>query len=310
MWAYFDAPLNDMVYQLPKLFPTPRHENVVIVVPAGPSARDFAPLMYGELPALTPNGGNQCYPRYTWHPINAADGAINVEALAAGESDDEPVIIDGYRRVDNITDATLAAYRTVYADPGITKDDIFYYVYGVLHHSEYRERYAADLKKQLPRIPHLHGFHDIARIGRALAELHLGYESVPAHPGLHEQLALGAPADAYERYRIEKLAWAGRSKTHRTGIRYNEWLTIEGIPPEANEYKVGGRSPLEWVIDRYRVTTDKASGIVNDPNDWLSEQHKPRYVVDLIGSLVTLSLETQQLVAELPPFAVLDGSTR
>ncbi|WP_417564626.1 type ISP restriction/modification enzyme [Microbacterium sp.] len=153
------------------------------------------------------------------------------------------------------------------------------------------------------RVPQVEGFLEYARIGLALAELHLDYESVKPYP-LDEQLTIDAPDDPYERYHIDKLAWVSR-KDH-TGIRYNSHLTIRGIPESENCYKVGGRSPLEWVIDRYQIKVDKASGIVNDPNAWLREHDNPRYVVDLIRSLVTVSLKTQRLIAELPAFEVID----
>lgn len=278
--------------------PRPSHQNIGIVIPAGPSAADFMPQVMSRTPAFTPNGGNQVFPRYTWEPASAPDGAFNLDALAASDTDE---IVDGYRRVDNITDATLATYREVHGDA--TKDDIFCGVYALLHHPTYRETYAADLQKMLPRIPHVEGFPEYARIGRALADLHVDYESVAQHP-LGEELSLTAPEDAYERYRIDKLSWISR-KDH-TGIRYNEHLTITGIPEVESEYKVGGRSPLEWVIDRYKVSVDAKSGIVNDPNAWLREQENPRYVVDLIRSLVTVSLETQKLIGELPAFEVID----
>ncbi|GAA3939595.1 type ISP restriction/modification enzyme [Microbacterium soli] len=299
--VYFDRTqrLNNRTYQLPKLWPTAAHANVTIAV----STKGSAPLLVWEVPSLDLNGLTQLFPRYTWEPASAPDGAFNLDALAASDSD---VVVDGYRRVDNITDATLAAYRRVHGD-AVTKDDIFYGVYALLHHPSYRETYAADLQKMLPRIPQVVGFPEYARIGRQLADLHVDYESVEQYP-LTENLALTAPDDPYERYRIDKLSWISR-KDH-TVIRYNAHLEILGIPEEESLYKVGGRSPLEWVIDRYRVKVDKASGIVNDPNAWLREQHNPRYVVDLIRSLVTVSLETQRLIAALPAFEVIEPGER
>ncbi len=299
MSVYLDPTqrLNNCTYQLPKAWPTRDHENLGIAVNAKGGS---IPLLVRDTPDLHLNGDAQVFPRYTWEPASAPDGALNLEALAASDSDE---VVDGYRRVDNITDATLTAYREVHGDD-VTKDDIFYGVYALLHHPTYRETYAADLQKMLPRIPQMAGFLEYARIGRALADLHVDYESVAQHP-LGEELSLTAPEDPYERYRIDKLSWISR-KDH-TGIRYNEHLTITGIPEIESEYKVGGRSPLEWVIDRYKVSVDAKSGIVNDPNAWLREQENPRYVVDLIRSLVTVSVETQKLIAELPAFEVIDA---
>lgn len=297
-WVYFDRSLNEGIYRLASIFPTTAHSNLAIG--SSREARSpYAVLLSNQLPDLESVSKAQWFPRYTWEPVEASDGGFNFDGL--GDPDD--VIVDGYRRVDNITDHTLEEYRKVYGDESISKDDIFFYVYALLHHPTYRELYEADLKKMLPRIPRCSGFHEYARVGRELAALHLNYEDVPK-ANLTEKWSMVVPDDEFEKYRIQKLGWTKRAE--RTGIRVNEYLTLEGIPHEADEYKVGGRSPLEWVIDRYQVKQDKASKIINDPNDWLREQGNPRYVVDLIGSLVTLSLETQRLIGELPVFEVLD----
>ncbi len=296
------ARLTEMLYQIPKMWPTNSQENLAIWVTGAGSGKPFAPMVVSAIPDLHLGGassGGQVFPRYTWEPVDAPDGALNFDGLAASDSEE----VDGYRRVDNITDATLHAYRAVHGDE-VTKDDIFYGIYALLHHPTYREAYAADLQKMLPRIPQVTGFPEYARIGRALADLHVDYESIDPYP-LGEEYAIDAPDDEFERYRIEKLSWASR-KDH-TAIRYNAHLTITGIPLSEAEYKVGGRSPLEWVLDRYQVKTDKASGIVNDPNAWLREHDDPRYVVNLIRSLVTVSLETQRLIGELPPFEVIEA---
>jgi len=289
--------LNEMIYQIPRIWPTPVHTNRAIAVNAD-GRLPTPPLMAGDLADLHLNGDAQLFPRYLWEPTTAPDGALNLDALAASDSED----VDGYRRVDNITDATHEAYREVHGEV-VTKDDIFYGIYGLLHHPVYRETYAADLQKMLPRIPQVEEFAEYARIGRALADLHVDYESVAPYP-LDENLTINAPEDPYELYRIDKLAWVSR-KDH-TAIRYNAHLTISGIPEAESGYKVAGRSPLEWVLDRYQVKVDKASGILNDPNAWLREQNNPRYVADLIRSLVTVSLETQRLIEELPPFEVIE----
>lgn len=292
---WFDLPLIHRPGMTPKTWPTTRHANVAIAV----STKGSLPMLVSEIPSLDLNGLAQMFPLHIWEPVTAVDGALDLDALAT--SNDEEV--DGYRCVDNITDTTFAAYREVHGD-AVTKDDIFYGIYALLHHPTYRETYAADLQKMLPRIPQVKEFAEYARIGRALADLHVDYESVAQHP-LDEIVTINAPEDPYELYRIDKLAWVSR-KDH-TAIRYNAHLTITGIPENENEYKVGGRSPLEWVLDRYQVKVDKASGIVNDPNAWLREQSNPRYVVDLIRSLVTVSLETQRLIGELPAFAVIES---
>lgn len=332
-WVYFDAMLNHRTYQIPQIFPSASHINIVISLPSGPSAAYFSPLLYVFVPALTPNGGNQTFPLYTWEPLSpSSDGEPDLFADLATSSEGQadrattassldfsrqigdqiPVILDGYRRVDNVTDATLASYREHYGDAGITKEDIFFYVYALLHHPEYRERYEDDLKKMLPHIPRATGFHTYASVGRELAELHVNYERVEQHPSVHEEISLHAPEDPWERYRIgtRKMRFPkqGRRDTDYTRLEYNDYVTLTGIPAEAQGYSISGRSPLEWIIDRYHAKTDKASGIVNDPNDFLREQGRPDAVVDLIKRLVTVSMRTQELLETLPKLEIPEGA--
>lgn len=298
--AYFNRELNDMVYQLPKLFPTPAHENIAITVSTD-YRKDWSVLITNAVPDLTFTAACQVFPLYTYEPVVEDDGGLNLN-LGGGE------VVDGYTRKENITDATLDTYRSTYGDEGIAKEDIFYYIYALLHHPEYREKYAADLKKMLPRIPLVKGFWEYSRVGRALAELHLGYESVEPYP-LDEVASSPAPENLEERfefYRVQKLQFG--PKKDKTRIKYNGHLTLKGIPEEAHEYQVNGRSALEWVIDRYQVKTDKKSLITNDPNDYCRAVNDPRYIVDLIKRLVTVSLETQKLVGTLPRFEVLEDN--
>ena len=332
---YFSDSMNERVYQLPQIFPTKAHINIAITIPSGPSAANFIPIMYTLIPALTPNGGNQTFPLYTWEPLSPTSGSepdLFADLATASESisdgaatassldfsrpigDQIPVILDGYRRVDNVTDATLASYREHYGDAGITKEDIFFYVYALLHHPEYRERYEDDLKKILPHIPRAAGFHTYASVGRELADLHVNYERVEPYPSVQEEASLHAPADPWERYRIgeRKMRFPklGRRDKDFTRLEYNDYVTLTGIPAEAQGYSISGRSPLEWIIDRYHVKTDKASGIVNDPNDFLREQGRPDAVVDLIKRLVTVSMRTQELLATLPKLEIPEGAER
>ena len=327
--AYFDSTrqLNNDTYQLPHLFPTPVHPNLSFVLSQGDLTK-IGPLMTDILPDLHLVGDAQTFPLYTWEPLSPtsgsepdlfadlatasesqADGAATASSLDFSRpiGDQIPVILDGYRRVDNVTDATLASYREHYGDAGITKEDIFFYVYALLHHPKYRERYEDDLKKMLPHIPRAAGFHTYASVGRELADLHVNYERVEQHPTVHEEISLHAPEDPWERYRIGKqmsFPWLGRRDKDFTRLEYNDYVTLTGIPEQAQGYSISGRSPLEWIIDRYYVKTDKASGIVNDPNDFLREQGRPDAVVDLIKRLVTVSMRTQELLKTLPPLEI------
>lgn len=301
--VYFDLTnqFNNRTYQLQKLFPTPAHENVAFGVTGRGATKEFSVLMVDTLPDLESISKAQWMSLYTYEPVVEDDGGFNLN-LDGGE------VVDGYTRKENITDATLAAYRNTYGDESIAKEDIFYYIYALLHHPEYREKYAADLKKMLPRIPLAKGFWEYSRAGRALAELHLGYESVEPYP-LDEVASSPAPEGLEERfefYRVQKLQFG--PKKDKTRIKYNGHLTLKGIPEEAHEYQVNGRSALEWVIDRYQVKTDKKSLITNDPNDYCRAVNDPRYIVDLIKRLVTVSLETQKLVGTLPRFEVLEDN--
>lgn len=331
-YSYFSSDLNEYTNQLPHFFPTQAHNNVCFASKQPASPLPYSTLITTRLPDLSLLGassGVQVFPLYTWEPLSptsdgeadlfadlatssetTSDGAATASSLDFSRpiGDQIPVILDGYRRVDNVTDATLASYREHYGDAGITKEDIFFYVYALLHHPEYRERYEDDLKKMLPHIPRAAGFHTYASVGRELADLHVNYERVEPYPSVQEEASLHAPADPWERYRIgeRKMRFPklGRRDKDFTRLEYNDYVTLTGIPAEAQGYSISGRSPLEWIIDRYHVKTDKASGIVNDPNDFLREQGRPDAVVNLIKRLVTVSMRTQELLAALPPLEI------
>jgi predicted helicase len=295
-WTYFDRRVNDMVYQLPSMFPTPHHENMGFYVVGAGSDVPFSAIMLDILPNLHVTGagsGGQFFPRWTYEKAESPNGELDFASTDASEVDEY-----GYRRIDNITDAILKLYREAIGEQ-VTKNDVFYYVYGLLHDPSYREKYAADLKKMLPHIPTpqtSERFEQLADAGRKLAGLHVNYESVDPYP-LDVQLKPGAdPADR-ETWRVDKMKWA--SKQDHSAIVYNAKVTVAGIPEEAERYMLGSRSALGWIIDRYQVKTDKASGIVNDPNDWCDEHDDPTYIVDLIKKVTTVSVETMKIVDRL-----------
>ena len=193
---------------------------------------------------------------------------------------------DGTNRRENITDWALEHFRKRY--PGTTKWDIFYYVYGVLHHPEYREKYAENLKRELPRVPMAKEFRKFAEAGRELARLHVEYESV-------EPWELG-----YIEARGKRLSYRAEDKMRlakdRKSLKVNDSLMLAGIPAEAFEYRLGNRSALEWVIDQYRIKEDKRSGIRSDPN----RAADPEYIVRLVGQVIRVSVETVRIVKALP----------
>lgn len=321
--VYFDQRLNERTGQLPQLFPTPGHPNLAFGSVGLGSLKNFSVLMTDILPDFEMVSKAQWCSLYTWVKLSDKEAAPSLfdvfdtpDSLAVDNlildfsrpiGDQIPRWMGGYERRDNITDATLAAYRQHYRDEPhpegehLTKEDIFFYVYALLHHPDYRERYETNLKKELPRIPLVPGFWEYVTIGRELADLHVNYERIEPYP-LSYSWAEDTPEDIWERYRIEKLSWA--KKGDPTRLIYNQHLTIGDIPVQINDYQIGGRSPIEWVIDRYRVTIDKKSRIGNDPNAYLRELNNPCYVADLIGSLVTVTMRTLTLTRSLPEFII------
>lgn len=304
--GYFDRQLNDMVYKLPSMFPTPHHENVGIYQVGSGSAVPFSALMVKGLPDLHVTGagsGGQVFPRWTYEKAEPEDGTLDL-ASSSGEVDEY-----GYRRLDNITDEILALYQAEIGSQ-VTKDDIFFYVYGLLHDPNYRETYAADLKKMLPHIPtpETQGrFEQLVAAGRALSRLHVDYEGVEPYP-VNLQVKPGADHDDPNTWRVtdKKMKWAkkkdpatGKNVDDVTKLIYSPKVTIAGIPEAADRYLIGSRSALAWIIDRYLVKADSASGIVNDPNDWCDEHDDPRYVVDLIAKVTTVAVETMKIVDSL-----------
>ena len=179
--------------------------------------------------------------------------------------------------------------------PKLTKEDIFYYVYGVLHSKDYLRKFDADLNKMLPRLPLVEkpvDFWVFSKAGRALAELHLKYETQPACPKVKVE---GVESG---NFRVEKMRFP--NKGDKSVIEYNPWITISNIPLDAYDYVLNGRSAIEWIMERYQIKTDKASGITNDPNDWATEHGKPRYILHLLLSIVAVSLETLKIIKTLP----------
>ncbi|MEM7625870.1 MAG: type ISP restriction/modification enzyme [Planctomycetota bacterium] len=302
--CYFDRDFNERVYQLPKLFPEGTHPNLAIAVNSRGSTKDFSALIVDTLPDYELVSKGQSFPLYLYEKIDSEGGKLDFD-----QSGDEPSAGDDYRRRDAITDGILKTFQKAYGKK-VTKEDIFYYVYGILHSPEYRERFAADLKKMLPRIP-LTGtsedFWKFSKAGRELAEWHLNYETVEPWPLVtHDTAPMTMPAE--DKFKVKKMVFARPTKEQKaeglkhdkTKIVYNTYLTLSEIPLEAYDYVVNGKPAIEWVMERYQVKIDKKSGIKNDPNDWCAEHDDPRYIFDLLQRLVRVSLETNKIVASLP----------
>ena len=263
---YFDRVMAERVYMFPSVLPTSNTEteNQVICVAGVGNRKGFGCLTTNMIPNIDLAFEKaQCFPFYTY---------------------DE----DGTNRRENITDWALAEFRTHYNDDTITKWDIFHYTYGLLHHPTYREKYQANLKRDLPHIPFAEDFWGFANAGAQLANLHVNYESQPEYSDLKFIQNPEVPLN----WRVEKM----KLSKDKTSLVYNDFLTITGIPPKSFDYRLGTRSALEWIVDQYRVKTDKRSGIVNDPN----RADDPEYIIKLIGKVITVSLETVEIVNKLP----------
>ncbi len=263
---YFDRFIVERVYVFPSFFPTPQTEteNQIICVNVS-REKPFTCLMTDCILEQVATGGfgspTQCFPFYIYNE-------------------------DGTNCRENITDWALAQFREYYRDANITKWDIFHYIYALLHHPAYRERYQVNLKRDLPHIPFAPEFWEFVETGRRLAEIHVHYEDQPKHK-LDMIETEGMSLD----WRVEQMKFS----KDKTQIKYNDFLTLAGIPAEAFAYRLGNRSALEWVVDQYRVKTDKRSGIMNDPNRADDET----YIVDLIRKVISVSLETVEIVERL-----------
>lgn len=261
---YFDKHLNNSWYLFPYIFPTQQseQENLSISVAGIGNRQDFGCLVTNKIIALDfAYEKAQCFPFYFY---------------------------EGNHRRENISDWAVEQFQTQYNDKQISKWDIFYYTYTLLHHPEYREKYSANLKRELPRIPFAPEFRNFAEAGKKLADLHVNYETQAEYP-----LEMIENEAEQVNWRVEKM----RYNKDKTQIVYNDFLTLAEIPLEAHEYRLGNRSALDWIVDQYQVSTDKRSGITNDPN----REGDKQYIVKLIKRIVTVSLGTMKIVQALPP---------
>ncbi|BBL36027.1 hypothetical protein Nstercoris_02306 (plasmid) [Nitrosomonas stercoris] len=305
-WIFFDKYFNNSVYQIPRIFPTKDSENLVICLTLA-GTKGFSILISNIIPDLHLVGDAQCFPLYLYEKTTSDASLFNEE----GESQ--------YQRRDAITDDALEHFQAAYPQIKISKEAIFYYIYGLLHSEDYRERYADNLSKQLPRIPRVKtadDFKAFSQAGRDLADLHLNYETMPMYTSVRlagnlkylkvtEQKVLGGEdKDFYVtkmKFGKKRDPETGKSVSDKTTVIYNTNIVIENIPEEAYDYEVNGKSALEWVMERQCVKTDKASGITNDANDWAIEtMDNARYPLELFLRVITVSLKNQAIVNGLP----------
>lgn len=294
-WVYFNRNLNEYVNQMPSIFPDATAENLVICV-SGARERDFSVLMLNTLPCA---GNGQCFPMYLYGDAKGA----TADAISQTQNlfDTSVVSQAGRQRRDALTDVGLSHFQAAYPVEKISKEDIFYYIYGLLHSEEYRDKYSDNLSKELPRIPCVEtaaSFWAFSNAGRDLAELHLNYETVALYPAT----VTGASAND-EDYRVQKMKYG--AKKDLTTLHYNNKITVTGIPLEAYDYVVNGKPALDWIVERQCLSTHKDSGIVNDANDWaIDTMNNPRYPLELFLRVITVSLETMKIVRALPPLDI------
>lgn len=306
-WVYFDRQFNAMVYRQPSLFPTANHKNLAIAIHGLGGRKDFSCILTNMVLDLNSlEAGAQCFPLYHYEKNEAKGKAVEQGSLIPQKSKPKQLglpipkpVTEEYTRKDAITDAGLAHFQTHYDDTSISKEDLFYYVYGILHSPKYREKYAADLKKMLPRVPLAPDFWAFSKAGRELAHWHLDYEQVEPWPVEEERKPQGE-LDDFTYYHVEKMRFP--KKGEKGTIIYNGNITFRGIPLDAYDYVVNGKSALDWIMERYAITVDKDSGIRNDPNDWCREHNDPTYIYNLVKRIIRVSLETNRIVAGLPDF--------
>lgn len=291
---FFDHRLNDRMGRIPFLFPTPQHENRVICVHGAGSRKMFSCMISSYIPCLDMLEKTQCFPLY-WYTRHKKNDRR--EPTLPG------IKLEGqYTRMDGVSDWILKEVCSRYGvgKGELTKEHIFYYVYGLLHSAQYRKRFADDLRKSLPRIPIVEKLEDFLKFqkkGKELADLHLNYEALGPYPGV-QVLEDRVSEDEYEFYRVKKMRFS--EDDQKDTIIYNDELRIKNIPAKAYQYVVSGKDAIKWIMESYQVTVDTDSRIKNDPNDWSREHKQPRYILDLLLSVIHLSVKSVEIMESLP----------
>ena len=287
--CYADYTFAQVKAQQDRIFPDSSSENSVICIPNKGSKNPFSALMTDMMPDRHFIEAAQCFPRWLYpKPTDASNTTGTFQGF------DEAL-----ERIDNISDTALRAFRNHYRDDTITKDDIFDYIYGILHAPSYRDQFANDLSKMIPRIPFAPDFRAFAEAGQRLADLHLNYETCEQYPDLKVEPITPSLLweEKPEHFRLGTRAMRFADKETKTTLIINEHVCLSGIPEEAHRYVVNGRTPLEWFLDRYKIKKDTNSGILNDPNGWFEN---PRDLITAIERIVHVSVESTKIIENLP----------
>lgn len=318
-WLYYDSLMNENRYLMPRIFPDAKNKNLVICLSGTGARSGFSALISNQIPNLHMIDTGQCFPLHLYESlapngseeksasIDMPQGEMFSEEFGESFSNKKHLLATGAFTVrDGITDAGLQHFKDAYTGAAgafkISKEDLFYYIYGLLHSPDYKARYADNLSKELPRIPPVKKFADFqafSQAGRKLADLHVNYETVAPYPVDFKGGAIEMAAFTDADYRVTQMKFA--SKADKSRVVYNHKITMEGIPLEAYDYVVNGKPALEWVMERQAVTTHKDSQIVNDANLWATETvGDAAYPLKLFQRVITVSLETMKIVRALP----------
>ena len=299
-WQFYSRRFNKAVYQISQIFPNKELPNRVIAITGKGGRSGFSALMIDLLPDLQVMANGQCFPLYLYEP---ASSEITLSFLSDSDSP------NGYHRHHATTEAGLNHFHNAYPGEDISREDVFHYVYGLLHSEDYRTRYRDNLAKDLPRIPCVKSVEDFRAFrdaGKRLGELHVSYETIEPYSGVHIEIDSRTDTMSMEQtYRVTKMRHPGTGRNKdRSTVIYNSHITISKIPEAAWDYVVSGKSALAWVMERQCVKTDKASGIVSDANRYAIETvGDPRYPLNLFLRVITVSLETMRIVRALPEAA-------